>query len=286
MASSKTDVIEYLFFTTKAFVPDSGLGDPVVTFDEVAAAIEAVNPALEAAGRKKLSTRNPANFWKDITRHNPASIWPQSVLGAGFTGDDAIGQAQGACFRFVPVTEGTPLGFEAATEPTDRAFADTIVLESLSMPLATKSLGRTDENWLAQVAARLRIIETHFAAVSEFEAAEITFLQTGIKLGQSEVDAAYVLTDASGGRWLLAVEAKGRRDKIHLAQILRGATNLLVQAKDRGQQVDGVIPMAIKIIGESKVHVVEFEPITDGHGAVAIASDSVFELRPPVTGIG
>lgn len=285
MASAKTTVIEHLFFTTKGYTPEIGLVDPVVTMEEVVSAIEATNPALVAAGKAPLSTRNPANFWKDLTRTNLAGNFPASVLAEGWAAADAIGDAEGACFRFAKIPEGADAPFEAPIAPSQEALDNTIVLESLSMPLAMKALGRNDENWLAQVAARLRIIETHFATVSHFGAAEMTFLQTGIKMGQSEVDAAYSLEDLDGRRWLLAVEAKGKRDKIHLAQVTRSAVSLLTQARQRGQDVAGVIPMAMKVIGRSLVHVVEFTPDTGDGSDGAIVDESVIELSPHVGGI-
>lgn len=284
MPSAKTAVIEHLFFVTKGYTEAGGIADPVVTSDEVIAALHATNPALEASGKKPLSTKNPANFWKDLTRNNLAANWPPRVLEAGFTGDDAIGLAEGAVFTFIEVLEGeAPFGQE--TEPSDDALATPIVLESLSMPLTMKALGRGDENWLAQVAARLRILETHFAVTSDFDATEMTFLQTGIKMGNSEVDAAYSLTDGAGDLWLLAVEAKGRRDKIHVPQVLRSAASLYAQAQARGQNAQGVIPMALKVIGRSRVHVVEFAPDQGAGSDGTIVTDSVIELHPHVPGI-
>lgn len=283
MASSKTDVIEYLFFTLKGFEAAGELVDPVVTFDDVTHAISAVNPSLVEAGRKPLKTTNPANFWKDITRHNPAGIWPASVLEAGFTGRDAIGEGERACFQFVPTPEGLADGFEPALEPD--TSLEPIQIESLSMPLATKALGRSDENWLAQVAARLRVVETHFAAVSSFDVAEMTFLQTGIKLAAGEVDAAYSLNDSQGRLWLLAVEAKGRRDRIHVAQVVRAAKSLLAQVRAKGMTVEGVIPMALKVVGDSKLYVVEFAADTGDGSSGLIEAQSVISLEPSVPGI-
>lgn len=285
MASKKTAVIEHLFYETKGYTPQGGLVDPVVTLDEVVAAIEATNEALLAEGKNPLSRRNPANFWKDLTRNNLRGNFPQRVVADGYAASDAIGDSEGACFRFFEIPEGVEDPFDAEVVPTQEATDNTIFLESLSMPLAMKALGRSDENWLAQVAARLRILETHFAARSEFDAAEMTFLQTGIKMGQSEVDAAYSLVDGDGEQWLLAVEAKGRRDKIHVPQVLRSASGLLTQARQRGQNVKGVIPMAIKVIEKSRVHVVEFDPETDDGSEGTIVSDSVIELQPYVSGI-
>jgi len=284
LASAKTAVIEHLFFVTKGYTPQSGIAEPVVTMDEVVAAIEATNPVLIDAGKKPLSSRNPANFWKDLTRNNLEGLWPQSLLERGWTGKDAIGDGEGACFRFVLLSDGQ-VAFRADIAPSEEALANVIVLESLSMPLAMKALGRTDENWLAQVGARLRVVETHFAAVSEFGAAEMTFLQTGIKMGQGEVDAAYSLLDVDSGRWLLAVEAKGKRDKIHVPQIIRSAASLLAQARQREQDVVGVLPMALKVIGPSRIYVVEFDPDLGAGSTGTVVAESIIELRPEVPGI-
>lgn len=285
MASAKTAVFEHLFFVTKGYVAGQPIQFPVVTFDEVTAAIIATNPALVAAGTKLLKTGNPANFWKDITRTNPNGIWPARVLAAGYTGVDGIGQGAHASFRFVPLPPGQSVAFPPAPTPSAGALGQLIVLESVSMPLATKALGRTDENWLAQVGARLRVIESHFAVSSATSAAEVTFLQTGVKLGDGEVDAAYSLVDQTGQSWLLAVEAKGRGERIHVPQVLRAAAQLLDGARVRRQQIQGVIPMALKIVDRSKLHVLEFDPDIGTGSTGTVVTDSVVELRPHVTGI-
>lgn len=285
MASAKTAVFEHLFFITKGYVAGNQIKSPVVTFDEVEAAIIATNPALIAQGKRPLKTNNIANFWKDITRTNPNGIWPSRVLAAGYTGIDGIGQGPQASFQFVPLPPGQNLAFPSAPTPSAAAQADPIVLESVSMPLATKSLGRADENWLAQVGARLRVVESHFAVRSAFGAAEVTFLQTGVRLGDGEVDAAYNLVDQTGQSWLLAVEAKGRGERIHVPQVQRAAAQLLIGARARGQQIQGVIPMALKVVDTSKLHVVEFEPDLGAGSNGIVVVDSLVELRPPVTGI-
>jgi len=66
------------------------------------------------------------------------------------------------------------------------------------MRLDMKALGRRDENWLAQVSARLGVVEAHFARYSQRKVEEISFLQTGLKLGRGEVDSAYSLVDDAG----------------------------------------------------------------------------------------
>lgn len=281
MASAKTAVFEHLFFITKGYVAGQPLQSPVVTFNEINAAIA----ALHAQGDRRLKLdANRANFYKDITRHDPNSVWPASVLGAGYTGDDAIGHGAGACFRFKPLPPGQTLAFADPLAPSTAAVRAPIVLESVSMPLATKALGRKDENWLAQVGVRLRVIESHFALRSGHPAEEVTFLQIGVKLGRGEVDAAYSLVEGAD-TWLVALEAKGRRERIHVPQVQRAAAQLLRAARARGQNVAGVVPMAVKVLGRSKLHIVEFDADTGFGSNGDVIVDSVIELRPPVTGI-
>lgn len=236
-------------------------------------------------GDKRLKLdANRANFYKDITRHDPNSVWPASVLAAGYTADDAIGQTAGACFMFRPLPSGQTVAFADPLSPSNTALASPIVLESVSMPLATKALGRKDENWLAQVAVRLRVIESHFALRSGRSADEVTFLQTGVKLGRGEVDAAYSLVDGAD-TWLVALEAKGKRERIHVPQVQRAAAQLLRAALSRRQRVVGVIPMAMKVLGPSQLHMVEFDVDTGSGSGGTVVTDSVIELRPRVTGI-
>jgi hypothetical protein len=55
---------------------------------------------------------------------------------------------------------------------------------------------------------------------------------------------------------------------------------------------DVVIPMAVKAFAPSKVHVVEFEAVlrqsvpTLSIDSLQVASEAVYELVPPVPGIG
>jgi hypothetical protein len=274
MSSKKTKVIEHLFFTR--YNPKHGLtGDPVVTFDEIRQAIQNTGVGLK--------TDNLANFWKDLTRTDPEKLWPPSVRNAGFSGEDAIGDKSGASFRFVK--NGTQNTGRRPVLPSPKALKAEIKLESVSMPMAMKSLGRTDENWLAQVAVRLRVIETHFAINSKTVTKEIAFLQTGVKLGPGEVDAAYCLVSEDDGRWLLAVEAKGRRENVNVSQIQRAAKALLAFARSKSWDVRGVIPMALKTIGDSLLHVAEFDPDNGKGSAGRVTSQSVIRLQPPVTGV-
>jgi hypothetical protein len=272
--SDKTEVIEWIFFRLKYDHKQRTVINPVVTFDEVADGIEAMG--------SKLSEGNRANFWKDLTRGNLNKNWPETVFTSGFTGADAIGEGAGACFKFAEVLPGQ-------MQPSiDRLSFDekevrTHQIESLSMPVATKALGRQDENWLAQVSVRLHIVETHFAIFSSRPVAEISFLQTGVKLRKAEVDAAFSVTD-SAGVWLLSVEAKGKREHIHLPQIKRASLQF-AETKPVAIGAVGVIPFALKIVGKSKIWCVEFVPLVDSHSPMVVASQGVIELLPHVQGI-
>jgi hypothetical protein len=154
------------------------------------------------------------------------------------------------------------------------------------MPQAMKALGRRDENWLAQVSARLAVVETFFALFSHRDVREVSFLQTGVKLRRGEVDAAFSITCADG-RWLVSGEAKGRGEPLHGPQIARAAFHLQESAakKPELQDVRGVVPLGLKIVGPSEIWVVEFEPVETADSALVVASQGVMELVPPVAGI-
>lgn len=278
MASAKTAIIERLFDAW--FDAETGrLSRTLVTFADIQAAIR--DSGVD------LSDANPANFWKDLIRNPRANEnWPASVLRRGYTGADAIGQGPRASFSFVPLPAGQESPFVAPPTPTEGQRAAAHPVQSLSLPLAAKALGRRDENWLAQVAQRLSLVETHFAIASNRRVLEVDFLQTGIKLRRGEVDGAYRITEAVGidqQHFLVAVEAKGRDDVIWIPQVARAAEALL--GTEAATATAGVIPFAIKIIGPSLIHTIEFVPAPAGASILETASEAVLRLTPEVPGI-
>lgn len=100
---------------------------------------------------------------------------------------------------------------------------------------------------------------------------------------EGEVDVAYSLLDDLGKTWLLAAEAKGRRERIHEPQVLRAAVQLA--RTDAAQGTAGVIPFAIKIIGRSLLQTVEFEPVGPESQELILAAQGAVRLIPPVHGI-
>ncbi|ALD65127.1 hypothetical protein AFL94_15680 [Arthrobacter sp. LS16] len=246
------------------------------------------------ATNAQLKKTNPANFWKDLTRNGARGLnrnWPRSVFEHGYAGADAIGQITRAVFMFIPVKP-------EQTEPfvDDVAFDDqaaVLQLQSLSMPQAMKALGRSGENWHAQVADRLNVVSSFFALCSPRNipprgVQEVNFLQTGIKMKDGETDAAFSLL-ADDGQWLVSAEVKGRSEEFHLSQIARAAFALESAAKVTKPStlggIVGVIPLGIKVVGKSKLWVVEFAPVDAPNTPLVKVAEGVFELVPHVPGI-
>ena len=113
MPSKKTPIIEHVF--NQRFDPVGLAVTPhVVTFDDI-------DRATTETG-SSLSRGNLANFWKDLVRGNPTPHGPASVLAAGYTGEDAIGVQEHACFWFVPFPEGQTTAFALPLTPSEAAL--------------------------------------------------------------------------------------------------------------------------------------------------------------------
>jgi len=287
--SRKTQVIEALF-EERWQGPGRPLRDSIVTLEQVSVALRAYN-------RKKrsnpLSTRNPANFFKDFIRKRKSANdnWPQSVFERGYTAKQITGE--GLCLEFVPLQPGQTEPFPGAGVQLDpKAPAHRI--QSTSMPLASRRLGRRDEAWLVQVIARLHIIETHLALHYPEPLLQIDLLQTNVKLARSEIDALYLgLQQQASGEGdepqevLITCEAKGRGDDILSDQIL---AQVVAAFRMRGMHIDRVLPLAAKAIAPSKIHVVQFALVHRADlplpGTPKIESEATYELVPPVQGVG
>jgi len=86
---------------------------------------------------------------------------------------------------------------------------------------------------------------------------------------------------------ILCCEAKGRRDDILEDQALRQAKAVFQMD---GVTQDIVIPIVAKAFAPSKIFIVEFASITRAEAEMTnmltVASKAVYELLPPVPGIG
>jgi hypothetical protein len=286
LPTAKTEIIESIF--RARFNPQTrSLSSSLVTLTDVSEAIHVYNRAHPDS---TMSTRNPANFFKDFIRNRASAErnWPQYVREQGFTARQVT--EIGNCFEFVPLPEGRTEAFPAAPFSSPRPETPRHLIESVSLPLASRRLGRNDEPWLIQVITRLRIIESHFSLFSSRNIRQLDLLQMSVKLAGTEIDALFLAHEEyKPGEFrevIVTCEAKGGRDDILEDQILRQAKapfsmGVITQ--------DHVIPIAVKCVASSEVFVVEFEGLDRATypqvEALTHVSDSIFVIRPPVPGI-
>lgn len=279
MASQKTKVIEYLFeqYWDKS---TASLYKALMSLDDVAKAIRDCN-ALHGT---TLSDRNPANFMKDFLRGTNASKnWPSTVADKKYTAVQRTGD--GECFEFIRYRPNQ-------TEPFPDVFkvrddAPSIPVQSISIPLVTKSLGRSDETWLIQTAINLRVVETHFAIKPGFPLLELAHLQMGIKLRSTEIDALFLGKAGSENDpqpVLVTCEAKQANDPLIPSQIINQ-----VQAAFAEAEVETVIPIGLRAVKGIGFYLTEFEAVNRADASVLdqlkLASDAIYELHPSVKGI-
>lgn len=279
MASLKTKVVEYLFKKHWDEASQS-LRQSLMSLEDVAQAIRDCNK-IEGTS---LSDRNPANFMKDLMRGaNASANWPTSVAARRYTAYQRTGD--GDVFEFVPYRVDQ-------TEPFPDAFnirddAPRFPVQSISLPLVTKMLGRSDETWLVQTAINLRVVETHFAVAAAFPLIELSHLQMGIKLRQTEIDALFLgkIGEIDNPESVIVTcEAKHYKDPIIPTQIINQ-----VQAAFTETKVSIVVPIGLRAIRNVGFYVTEFEAVRREDASaldqLRLAADAIYELRPPVKGI-
>lgn len=274
MASEKTAVIKYLF---DLYWDGTRLTRTLMTLDDVKMAIRECN----LQDGKQRSDRNPANFLKDIVRSRGASqIWPAEVAALGYTGEQRTGR--GDSFEFVPLKPGQLDPFPDLYRPTDST--PRIDLQSVSMSLASKHLGRRDEAWLVQTAVNLRVVEQHLATMSALHITQISHLQMTVKLRATEIDSLYLATLRDGTTAIVTCEAKQDSERILVGQI-----RSQVEAAFGTVDTSLVIPMAVRSVRGVGIHVLEFKAVHRASLATAVipelASEAIYCLKPPVTGI-
>lgn len=279
MPSQKTKVIEHLFF--KHWNKDEGkLTKSTMSLSDVQAAIEGCNEKFGS----KLSTRNPANFMKDIVRgQNASKNWPISLQDLRYTGAQRTGE--GDVFEFVLYKPGQTEPFPDLYKP--RSETPRYPIQTISMPLAAKELGRSDEPWLVQTAVNLRVIETHFAVVSEVPVVHISHLQMSVKLRSTEIDALFLAMCKKNSEHypvVITCEAKQAHERILEDQIITQ-----VMAALEATEVDLVVPLGLRVVKGTGIYIVEFNAIsrekTTKLESLKVSKEAVFELHPPVPGI-
>jgi hypothetical protein len=289
--SNKVPVIDHLWDMLQA----EGQGRRIVMFADVQTAIEHVNGLKKF--KKPLSVKNPANFMKDIIRNDNASRnWPDRLCAMKIGGRQRVGQDR--VLEFVDYVAGQSEPFPNRYVPTAEMIP--IKIQSISLPLTSKILGRQDESWLIQVAVHLNLIEQHFALHDSMKVKEIVHLQVGVKLAGSEVDSLFRAVierpDKSLGHALITCEAKQRNERVLEHQIVEQIVAACASVQRiEGFEVDYIIPIAIKAIPpEGQVYLVEFKAWTPEAAALpedqlpelAVESEALYSLVPPVPGVG
>ena len=279
MPSQKPVVIEHLFEKHWDEQAQS-LRRTLMSLDDVASAIR----ECRSKG-VTLSDRNPANFMKDLLRgKNTSRNWPQSVTNRGYAAEQRTGE--GECFEFIPFVPGQSEPFADAFPV--RLEAQRYQIQSISIPLVTKSLGRSDETWQIQVAINLKVVETHFAVAGSFQFLELAHLQTGIKLRSTEIDALFLGQAGSAKEprpVLVTCEAKQAKDPLIPSQIINQVQAAFAATDD----VETVVPIGLRAIKGVGFYVTEFEAVSkdaaSSLNSLTLASDAIFELQPRIKGI-
>lgn len=291
MASVKSVVIERIWEILQA----EGSNRTTVYFQDV---IDAIAYCNKIDGKER-SAKNPANFMKDLIRSDNASKnWPDKLCALRIGARQRVGKNR--VFEFQPYAEDQTEPFPNVHMPTREMMPE--VLQSLSLPLASKALGRRDESWLVQTAVALHVLEQHFARHSVLGALEFVHLQTGVKLAGSEVDGlfrAIVERDGQRVHLLITCEAKQQGERILEHQIVEQVGAAYASVKDSVPEeeltISAIVPVAIKAIPPNgDVYVVEFEPWSPAEAEaeesavkeMVPASAGLYRLIPPVPGIG
>ena len=286
MASQKTVVVDHLW-------------DVLVGEDRTVATFKDVGDAIRYCNTKygnTLKSDNPANFMKDLLRGGHASRnWPERLKQLKITGRQVTGEER--IFEFIPYPEGQAEAFPNPFEPAGNE--PEFVVQSLSLPLTTKSLGRQDESWLIQVAVQLKVLESHFANLSQVGVVELTHLQTGVKLNRTEIDSLFLAVvskdEETRVNALVTCEAKQQKDPILGSQIVQQVASAYASVRNLNLNIDLVIPVALKSLKRrAAIYIAEFEPWTaeeaqvpeDERKELVVNSSGVYRLSPPVPGIG
>jgi hypothetical protein len=283
----KTEIILRLF-QKRWNAATQQLNDPVVSSVE----IRQEHAAYRMRRREPVEVTNVPAFMKDFLRKRSRANanWPPEIFAAGYTARQVTGG--GRIFEFVPILPGQTEPFPSTT-PTPPPDTIPHKISSVSLPLASMRLGRTDEPWLVQVSVRLHLVETYFALFSARKntVRQVDHLQNALKLSRTEIDALFLgIEEIAPGKFeefIITCEAKRIGEDIIEEQVLQQIK--AVFKLDHVKQAFAV-PIALKSISPSKIHIVEYGEVrredAEALDVHTMVNQAVFELVPPVPGIG
>jgi hypothetical protein len=264
------------------------VGNPVVFSNE----IREEHAQYRTRRGQPVEVTNVPAFMKDYLRKlaRANANWPPEIFAAGYTARQVTGGGQ--IFEFIPILPGQSEPFPS-TAPTPPPNLIPHRLSSVGLPLASRRMGRTDEPWLVQVSVRLSVVETYFALFSSLRATirQVDHLQNALKLNKTEIDALFLgiqeIAPGNFQEFMITCEAKRVGEDIISEQVL-AQVKAVFKLKNITQAF--AVPIALKTISPSRIHIVEYEAVkredADALQALNIVNQAVFDLEPAVPGIG
>ncbi len=206
------------------------------------------------ATKTKLGDNQAANFTKDFLRKKSrSSNWPKALSDKRWTikqvtGKDATnGLARNFVFKRYPDGEADPFPDEWPIPDKYESHR----IQSVTLSVASKQIARLDEPRLMQIAADLRVAETHFAlysplSIEQYKVVHMDHLQMGLKLRGSEIDGLYLaeFQDGEGELHpvLITVEAKKHDEFVNSSQVIAQVEH----ASGLGVTAERIVPLVLK----------------------------------------
>jgi len=260
--SAKKAVVAYLYERWK----EGELEDGIAFRTDVTDAIRATGAAL--------SVGNAANFLKDLIRKkNVVENWPDDMVAARISARQRYGNERVLQFFEHPVAWPSPFPDWHAPDASTPIYT----MQSVSMDSLARSLGRSEESWLTQIAVNLHLVHTQLALFSPIElrqnVRDVRHLQMSVKT-QPEIDAAFIAsyTTQEVGQQknvFVTLEAKQRDERILIDQIREQVSKAFgITAHLTDPPIHAVKPMALQVVRwpyegrqENMIFLVEFREV-------------------------
>jgi hypothetical protein len=282
--SEKKQVIRYLYERWRA----GDLADGIAYRSDITDAIKATGAAL--------SVGNAANFLKDLIRKgNVVENWPEEMIEARISARQRYGSERVLQFFQHDPSWASPFPDWHTPSETTPIYR----VQSVSMDSLARSLGRSEESWLTQIAVNLHLIHTHLALFSPEELRarvwDVRHLQMSVKT-QPEIDAAFIATyrspDGTGKENVfLTLEAKQRDERILVDQIREQVAKAFeITATLNDPPIHAVKPLALQVVrrryegaDRNMFFLVEFSTVYRGsfneHYSSIIGPEALYDMK-------
>lgn len=254
-----------------------------------------VTNAIKATGAD-LSVGNAANFLKDMIRKkNAVENWPDELIAARVSARQRYGNER--VLQFFTYPEEWPSPFPDFHAPDN----DTPIYtsQSVSIDALARSLGRSEESWLTQIAVNLNLVQTQLALFSiptlRGRLRDVRHLQMSIKT-QPEIDAAFVATYKTESvgvhdNVFITLEAKQRDERILIDQIREQVAKAFeITAHLNDPPIHAVKALALQVVKwkvntkhENMIFLVEFQRISrsefNANYGVTMDSELIYSMK-------